>query len=50
MHNIRDLDPQRRHAWVEPGIILDDLRNAAEAHSLTFGPDPARIRTARSAA
>src|ERR1700688_939261 len=26
MHNIRDLDPQRGHAWVEPGIILDDLR------------------------
>jgi len=26
---------------VEPGIILDDLRNAAERHGLTFGPDPA---------
>ena len=26
---------------IEPGIILDDLRNAAEKHTLTFGPDPA---------
>ncbi|MGZ5477873.1 MAG: FAD-binding and (Fe-S)-binding domain-containing protein, partial [Thermoanaerobaculia bacterium] len=38
---IRDLNPQEKHAWVEPGIILDDLRNAAEQHNLTFGPDPA---------
>jgi len=25
---------------VQPGVILDHLRNAAEAHHLTFGPDP----------
>jgi FAD/FMN-containing dehydrogenase/Fe-S oxidoreductase len=30
-----------KYARVEPGIILDDLRNAAERHKLTFGPDPA---------
>lgn len=36
-----DLDPERRTARVEPGIVLDDLRRAAERHSLTFGPDPA---------
>ncbi|MGZ7040276.1 MAG: FAD-binding oxidoreductase, partial [Thermoanaerobaculia bacterium] len=41
MHNIRELDPKSGHAWVEPGIILDDLRNAAEHHNITFGPDPA---------
>src|SRR4051812_24704473 len=41
MHDIRELDPKQKHAWVEPGIILDDLRNAAERHNLTFGPDPA---------
>ena len=29
-----------RIATVEPGCILDDLRDAAEAHGLTFGPDP----------
>ena len=41
MHGIRELDPTQRHAWVEPGIILDDLRSEAEKHNLTFGPDPA---------
>ena len=25
----------------EPGIVLDDLRDAAEKHHLTFAPDPA---------
>lgn len=35
------LDPEARIATVEPGCILDTLRNAAEAHGLTFGPDPA---------
>jgi FAD/FMN-containing dehydrogenase/Fe-S oxidoreductase len=34
------LDPERKTARVEPGLILDDLRNAAEKHHLTFGPDP----------
>jgi len=23
-----------------PGVVLDTLRNRAEAHHLTFGPDP----------
>jgi FAD/FMN-containing dehydrogenase len=35
------LDPVRRLARVQPGCILDDLRDAAEKHHLTFGPDPA---------
>ena len=26
---------------MQPGVILDDLRRAAEQHGLTFGPDPA---------
>jgi FAD/FMN-containing dehydrogenase/Fe-S oxidoreductase len=41
MARIVEIDPQRRLACVEPGVILDDLRNAAEKHHLTFGPDPA---------
>ena len=36
-----ELDPQRRRARVQPGIVLDDLRDAAEQHGLTFAPDPA---------
>ena len=39
-HGIVSLDPVARTAWVEPGVVLDDLRAAAEAHHLTFGPDP----------
>jgi FAD/FMN-containing dehydrogenase/Fe-S oxidoreductase len=35
------LDPVTRRARIEPGIVLDDLRHAAEKHHLTFGPDPA---------
>jgi FAD/FMN-containing dehydrogenase/Fe-S oxidoreductase len=35
------VDPERRQARVQPGVICDELRDAAEAHGLTFGPDPA---------
>jgi FAD/FMN-containing dehydrogenase/Fe-S oxidoreductase len=35
------LDPVKKQARVEPGIVLDWLRQAAEKHHLTFGPDPA---------
>src|SRR5882672_9677866 len=38
---ILEIDPVKRIARVEPGVILDHLRNAAEKHGLTFGPDPA---------
>ncbi|MCH8686717.1 FAD-binding and (Fe-S)-binding domain-containing protein [Pedomonas mirosovicensis] len=41
LNRILSLDPDQRTAVVEPGCILDTLRNAAEEHHLTFGPDPA---------
>lgn len=41
MTRILELDPVRRTARIEPGVVLDDLRAAAEVHGLTFGPDPA---------
>jgi FAD/FMN-containing dehydrogenase/Fe-S oxidoreductase len=41
LNQILALDPQQRIARVQPGLILDDLRHAAEQHHLTFGPDPA---------
>src|SRR6202040_2070801 len=40
MAEILELDPVRRVARVQPGVILDRLRNAAEKHHLTFAPDP----------
>ncbi len=40
LNRILELDPAGRRARVQPGLVLDDLRDAAEAHHLTFGPDP----------
>jgi FAD/FMN-containing dehydrogenase/Fe-S oxidoreductase len=41
MANILEIDPERRIARVQPGVVLDHLRNAAEKYHLTFAPDPA---------
>src|SRR5947209_10845342 len=41
MNRIVEMNPGGHYARVEPGIILDELRNAATEHGLTFGPDPA---------
>jgi len=41
LNRIMDLDPEARLARVEPGCILDSLRDEAKKHGLTFGPDPA---------
>jgi len=41
MAGIIEIDPARRIARVQPGVVLDNLRASAEKHHLTFGPDPA---------
>ena len=41
MRHLVALDPERRQARVEPGLVLDSLRAAAERHRLTLAPDPA---------
>ncbi|HZU09164.1 MAG TPA: FAD-binding and (Fe-S)-binding domain-containing protein [Pseudacidobacterium sp.] len=41
MRNIHWLDAEKKQAHVEPGIVLDRVREAAEEHHLTFAPDPA---------
>ncbi len=41
MHALRGIDPESKLARVEPGIVLDRLREAAEQHRLTYAPDPA---------
>jgi FAD/FMN-containing dehydrogenase/Fe-S oxidoreductase len=41
MAQILEIDPARRLARVQPGVILDHLRAAGEQHHLTFAPDPA---------
>jgi len=40
LNRIVALDAQAQHARVQPGVVLDDLRAAAEQHHLTFAPDP----------
>lgn len=40
MHHILELDAERKFARVQPGVILDHLRNAAKEYKLTFAPDP----------
>jgi FAD/FMN-containing dehydrogenase len=41
MNRVLSLDPDRRQARVQPGLINDQLREAARCHGLTFAPDPA---------
>jgi FAD/FMN-containing dehydrogenase/Fe-S oxidoreductase len=41
LNRLTSIDPAARLAVVEPGIVLDRLREAAELHQLTYGPDPA---------
>ncbi len=41
LNRIVELDPERKLAIVEPGVVCDRLRDAAEPHGLTYGPDPA---------
>jgi FAD/FMN-containing dehydrogenase/Fe-S oxidoreductase len=41
LQRVLSIDAQARLARVEPGVVCDALRDAAEAHGLTFAPDPA---------
>jgi FAD/FMN-containing dehydrogenase/Fe-S oxidoreductase len=41
MNSLILIDPAAKVANVEPGIVLDRLRDATETYHLTYGPDPA---------
>jgi len=41
MTGLMSIDAAAKVAVVQPGIVLDTLRNAAEKYKLTYGPDPA---------
>jgi FAD/FMN-containing dehydrogenase/Fe-S oxidoreductase len=41
LHNIVELNVEKKYARVQPGTICDTLRKAAEPYTLTWGPDPA---------
>src|SRR5881409_2062297 len=40
MNRILEMNPAQQYAWVQPGVVCDTLRDAAEIHQLTWGPDP----------
>ncbi len=46
MNQIVQIDPQRRTARVQPGVVLDALNAAAAPHGLQFGPDVASANRA----
>jgi FAD/FMN-containing dehydrogenase/Fe-S oxidoreductase len=39
LHRVIDLNAAERWAWVEPGIVLDDLNAQLRQHHLRFAPD-----------
>ncbi len=41
LNKVLSIDPAEKTARVQPGAVLDDLRDAANVHGLTFAPDPA---------
>jgi FAD/FMN-containing dehydrogenase/Fe-S oxidoreductase len=41
VNRVVSVDPAARTAIVEPGVVCDTLRDAAEQYGLTFAPDPA---------
>ncbi|HJV35460.1 FAD-binding and (Fe-S)-binding domain-containing protein [Geomonas sp.] len=41
LNRVLEINPEQGWARVEPGVILDHLRDQAEQYHLTFGPDPA---------
>jgi FAD/FMN-containing dehydrogenase/Fe-S oxidoreductase len=41
MNKILEINKEEKFARVQPGLVLDELRNAATKVGLTFGPDPA---------
>ncbi len=40
VNRILEVDPHKTIARVQPGVVLDTLRNQAEINHLTFAPDP----------
>ncbi len=46
MRRIRSIDPAARTARVQPGVVQDDLNDAAAVHGLQFAPDTSTSRQA----
>lgn len=46
MNSILSIDPERRAARVQPGVVLAHLQREAAKHGLRFGPDPSTLTRA----
>ncbi len=40
LNEVLEIDPEKRCARVQPGVVLSRLQQAAAPHGLRFGPDP----------
>jgi glycolate oxidase len=49
MNKILEVDPDNLTAWVEPGVIIQDLNDEATKYGLLYPPDPGTIKTATMA-
>ncbi|MFA6807995.1 MAG: FAD-linked oxidase C-terminal domain-containing protein [Eubacteriales bacterium] len=49
MNKILEMDPENLCAWVEPGVIIQELNKEAEKHGLIYPPDPGTVLTATMA-
>ncbi|MEA4901472.1 FAD-binding oxidoreductase [Desulfitobacterium sp.] len=46
MNQILEVDAENLTAWVQPGVIIQDLNDAAMEHGLFYPPDPGTVTTA----
>ncbi|MDR1320822.1 MAG: FAD-binding protein [Gracilibacteraceae bacterium] len=46
MNKIIEVDPENLTAWVEPGVIIQSLNDAAAEYGLMYPPDPGTVTTA----
>lgn len=46
MNKILEVDDENLTAWVEPGVIIQDLNDAAGKFGLIYPPDPGTVTTA----
>ncbi|MGH9618867.1 MAG: FAD-linked oxidase C-terminal domain-containing protein, partial [Bryobacteraceae bacterium] len=41
LNKVLEINPKKKYAWVEPGVVLDLLQEDAKRDGLMLGPDPA---------
>ena len=46
MNKILEIDDENLTAWVEPGVIIQDLNDAVAKYGLIYPPDPGTVTTA----